>query len=250
MKVLILAAGYGTRLYSITKDTPKALLTIGPKTLIDYLIEKVRNLKDLDQIIVVTNNKFYVPFQKWAQKHTDIPAKIHVLNDGSTSPENRLGSMGDIHFVLEKENIQEDLLVIGGDNLFEDPLNNFLQFAQEKDSTITMGIYDIGDINQASKFGVLCLDQNKKIITFEEKPAKPRASLIAMCLYYFPKTSLGLIDKYLGSSGKTDTMGDYINWLCQRENVYAFQFQRKWYDIGSVESYRKAQEDFSSKGIE
>jgi len=197
MKVLILAAGYGTRLYPLIKDTAKPLLPIAGRPLINYLLDEVRGLADLREVFVVTNKKFFADFERWANENADFPAKIRVINDGTTSPEDRLGAVGDIHFVLKNNPIEDDLLIIGGDNLFDFDLQKYIRFAQAQTPAATIGLYDIGDRQEARKFGVVELDAKGKVLVFEEKPDHPRSTLIAMCFYYFPQSSLPLIMQYV-----------------------------------------------------
>ncbi len=244
MQALILAGGYATRLYPLTKDTPKPLLPIQDKPLIDYLLDKMIPIKDLSSVIVVTNDKFYSPFRTWAQGHKDFPVEIQVINDETKTNEDRRGSIGDCDFVLKKGLIQEDLLVIGGDNLFDQDLKGFLRWARQKSPAIAAGLFDIQDKAKATQFGVATLDQQKKVSSFEEKPRIAQTSLIGMCLYFFPKPALGRIGEYLKESKKSDTTGDFIKWLSQKEPVYGFVFTGKWYDIGSLEAYQEAEERF------
>lgn len=244
MKVLILAAGYGTRLYPLIKDTPKALLEINNKSLLNYIFDRIGKIDGLNEVILVTNDKFYLAFDQWAKRQIEFSQPITIVNDKTKTPEDRLGSIGDIDFVLKHTTVDDDMLVIGSDNLFDYNIDEYIQFAQEKTSSITVGLYDINDLIEASKFGVVTLGDNGKIESFEEKPAQPKSSLVAMCFYYLPKNSLGLIGKYLLESNKSDKAGDYICWLCRNSNVYGFQFTGKWYDIGSVEAYKEAQEKF------
>jgi glucose-1-phosphate thymidylyltransferase len=247
MKVLILAAGYGTRLYPLVKDTPKPLLKIGEKPLINFLLEKIAGLKGLSEVLVVTNNKFANVFRDWAKDHKRFKVPVTIINDGTETPDDRLGSVGDINFVLENEPIKEDLLVIGGDNLFDYDLSHYLAFAQKKDPHITIGVYDINDLNKAQQFGVVVMDKEGQVISFEEKPQSPSSSVIAMCFYYFPQASLKLVREYLKQSKKTDNAGNYIQWLSEKSKVYGYKFEGKWYDIGSIESYFEAQERFKEK---
>jgi len=246
MKILVLAAGYGTRLYSISKDTPKPLLPVNDRPLLDYIVDRIKTLPGLTDIIVVTNDKFCGHFESWAKTQKGLPGKIVVVNDGTRVPEERLGSIGDIEFVLKQGIVDDDLLIVGGDNLFDYSLADYLSFAEQQAPAVTIGLYDIGDISQATKFGVVGIDGKKKIVSFEEKPEKPKSSLVAMCVYYLPKASLGLIREYLKDVGKSDTAGDYIRWLCQKKEVFGFTFTGTWYDIGSVEAYHEAQTHFSS----
>jgi glucose-1-phosphate thymidylyltransferase len=242
MKALILAAGYGTRLRAIAKNKAKALLKVGGQSIIDHILDHLRSLAQLNEVMVVTNAKYFVDFSHWAEIHSASESfKITVVNDRTTSNEDRLGSIGDIDYVLRYLSVDDDLLVVGGDNLFNFDIDAFAAFASQKSDHVSMGVFDIRDKSQAGKFGVVELGQDKRIISFEEKPRKPKSSLIAMCFYYFPKKSLGLIEKYLVQSGKSDRSGDYIIWLMGRSEVYGYEFSGKWFDIGSVESYNEAQ---------
>ncbi|MDP2652627.1 MAG: nucleotidyltransferase family protein [Candidatus Omnitrophota bacterium] len=249
MKILVLAAGYGTRLYPLVTDTPKPLLKVSGKPLIDYILDHVQELPGLNEVLVVTNNKFYLDFQAWAKgkREQGFPVKVSVINDGTMTPEDRLGSVGDIHFALEKHPFQDDLLVVGGDNLFDFNLAEYLDFARKNSPAVSIGVYDIGDISKANKFGVVNLAGDGKVDLFEEKPPQPKSSLIAMCFYHFPRESLGLIGKYMSKSGKADNAGHYIQWLVKENAVYGFKFRGRWYDIGSIEAYQEAQKAFSKE---
>ncbi len=246
MKGLILAAGYGTRLYPLTVDKPKPLLPLNERCLIDYLVDKLFNLfEPLEELLVVTNNKFYKNFIEWSEKK-ELSFPLTIINDGTTSPEDRLGSVGDIHFVVKKSSMAGDLLVMGGDNLFDEGLEEFLKFCSDKKPHVTIGVYDIQNKEEAKRFGVVSIDKNNRVVDFQEKPDNPASSLIAMCLYYFPSETLGYLEEYLHISQKLDKAGDYIRWLAQHKGVYAFRFSGKWYDIGSKESYDQAQQDFKT----
>jgi glucose-1-phosphate thymidylyltransferase len=243
MKALILAAGYGTRLASVIQDTPKPLIPVGDRPLMDYVVDKLQGIESLTEVVVVTNNKFAGHFQKWAASRSG-KLSIKVVNDGTNTPEERLGSVGDIRFVWQKETSLEDWLVIGGDNLFDQDMAVFMNYAIGKTPAMTIGAFDIKDIAAATKFGVLGLDKNQKITSFQEKPAKPLSSVIAMCVYYFPKQTLCFLEEYLSQSKAVDAAGSYIQWLSEKKNVYGFQFSGKWYDIGSIESLNDARAHF------
>ncbi|MDP2939218.1 MAG: nucleotidyltransferase family protein [Candidatus Omnitrophota bacterium] len=238
MKVLILAAGYGTRLYPITKDTPKPLLWIDDSPLINYILGKIKKFDFIKEVFVVTNDKFYTNFKEWHSCLNEPFKKlsIKIINDGSTSVENRLGAMGDINFVIQKESVKDDILVIGGDNLFDEGLEKFIEFSQSLGKEATIGLFDIGNKKEASKFGVAGLDKDNKVISFEEKPRQPSSTLIAMCLYYFSYKTFEFISQYLKETVKHDTTGDYINWLHSIIPVYGFIFKGKWSDIGHIDS--------------
>ena len=244
MKVLILAAGYGTRLKAIAEDTPKPLLLINGKPLLNFILDRFKDLPELKSVVVVTNSKFYGHFERWA-KALPFPVPIKVVDDGTAAPEDRLGSIGDIQFVLNKGLLDDDdTLIIGGDNLFDFNLNAYIIFARGLGGRISIGLVDIGSLEEAKKFGVVELSKDKRIISFEEKPEHPRSSLVAMCFYYFPQSTLQSVNNYLTLHKRVDRAGDYIRWLAENKEVYGFQFMGKWYDIGSVESYYEAQKAF------
>ncbi len=242
MKALVLAGGYGTRLAAVVKDLPKPLIPVNDRPLIDHIVVSLKNIPSLTEIVVVTNNKFANHFESWAKTHQDL--KIRVINDGTNTPEERLGSVGDINYVWKKEKELDDWLIIGGDNLFDQSVKAFLDFALKHSPAISIGVYDIHDKKAATKFGVIGLDSQNKVTSFEEKPAEPKSSLITMCLYYFPKETLVYLSEYLSVSKALDAAGSYIQWLSQKKNVYGFQFSGKWYDIDSVQSLNEASEHF------
>ncbi len=245
MKALILAAGYGTRLYPLVTDTPKPLLPVANKPLINHIVDKLKDLPDLNELLVVTNQKFDQNFLQWAKEtQKQFPAPIRIVNDGTTAPENRLGSVGDIDFTIKTISTNDDLFVLGGDNLFDYQLNDFVVFAQAKKTAVTVGLYDIHNLKDATMYGVVELGANGKMLSFEEKPALPKSTLISMCCYYFPRETLAYLDEYKKTVGKMDKAGEYIRWLAQQKEVCGFKFSGKWYDIGSIESYQEAQEKF------
>ncbi|MBF0533132.1 MAG: nucleotidyltransferase family protein [Candidatus Omnitrophica bacterium] len=249
MKVLILAAGYGTRLYPIIKDTPKALLEINGRPLTNYILDRFNGIADVNEVIIVTNNKFYQHFLQWRDGQKGLPYRITVVNDLTQTPEDRLGSIGDIDFAIRAARLDEDIVVVGGDNLFDFNIREYLAFAGQQREAVTIGLYDIGSLKDAVKFGVVGTDKNNKIISFQEKPAEPKSTLIAMCFYYFPKATLGFVADYLAQVKKSDTAGDYIRWLREKKEVYGFKFSGQWYDIGSVEAFYEAQKAFDGNKL-
>ena len=247
MKALILAAGYAVRLYPLTKECPKPLLEIAHKSIIEYAIEQLSVIEEIDEIIIVTNSKFFPVFKKWLNK-IRAKDKITLVDDLTKENSDRRGAIGDIHFVITQKNIRDDLLVIGGDNIFDGALKDFLSFAGKKHHHPAIGIYDINNRTKAAHYGVVKLDAQDKIVDFKEKPKKPQSTLIAMCLYYFPKTKLGLIKEYFGHCAKKcDAAGFYIDWLRKKVAVYGFVFGGVWYDIGHLDSYNDANRVFLNK---
>ncbi|MCM8780924.1 MAG: nucleotidyltransferase family protein [Candidatus Omnitrophica bacterium] len=243
MKALILAGGYGTRLYPLTKECPKSLLPIGNRPIINYIIDKFEPLEAIDEIIVVTNTKFFRHFKHWLD-NLETEKRVCIINDLSKDYNDRLGAVGDMGFVIEKKNINEDLLVIGADNLFDTGLSDFLCFAKAKVPYTTIGVYDLKDKMQAVKYGVVRLNRQKRIVDFREKPKMPKSTLVAMCLYYFPKEKLKFTREYLATTHKHDAMGFYIDWLRKKEPVYGFLFKGIWYDIGHPRLYFQARNKY------
>jgi glucose-1-phosphate thymidylyltransferase len=246
MKALILAAGYATRLYPLTKEYPKPLLHVGGRPLIDYIIDKLVSLKEIDEIIVVTNSKFILKFKNW-KKTIKISKRLSLVDDLTKNHDDKRGAIGDMHFCIEKKRIKDDLLVLGGDNLFDGKIEGLIKFARSKRHQPVIGAYDIKDKKQAHHYGVLKVDARGRIVDFEEKPKKPKSTLVAMCVYYFPKGKLGFISEYLLSKDKHDALGFYIDWLRKRDAIYAYKFGGRWYDIGDSKFYHKAKEYFQMK---
>ncbi|MFH1655410.1 MAG: nucleotidyltransferase family protein [Candidatus Omnitrophota bacterium] len=247
MKALILAAGYGTRLYPLTERIPKPLIEVSNKPIINYILEKLDPVENLDEVLIVTNNKFYAKFKDWADKlHGNFKnINLTIINDGTKSPEDRLGAIGDINFVIENGALgNKDILVIGGDNLFDFGLDSFIKTARKNSPGATIGLYDIKNKKEATRFGVLAINQDNKIISFEEKPKDPRSSLIATCLYYFPKQTFSLFKEYIKDTGNNDTTGGYISWLYKKIAVYGYVFDGMWEDIGHIDSLCKLEEDY------
>lgn len=245
MKVMILAGGYGTRLYALVKDKPKALLEIHNRPLIDYVMDKIASFPALEEVVVVTNDKFFQILSEWAEGYKNFKCDIRVVNDGTKTPEDRLGSIGDLNFVLKMEADLHDWVVVGSDNIFDYKLDDFIQFAMGKPGAATIGLYDVGSKESATSYGVVSVDEQKTVTSFEEKPKEPKSSLITMCLYYFPKETLRFVGEYIQSSQSADAAGGYIQWLYKKNPVYGFKFSGKWYDIGDVASYEAAREYFT-----
>lgn len=244
MVALILAAGYGTRLYPLAEQTPKALLPIKDRPILQYLIEKLKAPElPTEKIIVVSNHKYAENFRRWL---TEAHLKIRwdLLDDGSTSEKDRLGSIGDLSFAIRSSSLDKDLLVLGSDNLFKDDLNGFYAFAQAKAPGVTLGAYQLPDLSEASRYGVLTARADSRIVSFEEKPPRPASSLISTAIYFFPRAAVPLVLKYVGSERSTDTLGSFIHWLIAQQSVYAYPFQGPWFDIGDIASYTHAQESF------
>lgn len=249
MKALLLAAGYATRLYPLTLDKPKALLPVARRPIIDYILENIKRVKYIDEIFVVTNRKFYDNFREWLDEAKRRPP-VSVIDDGTLSNDDRLGAIGDIAFAIKNKNIRDGLLVVGADNIFDAELSDFVKFAVSKKDSNCIGLYDLADKESAAKYGVVSIAPDGKVTDFQEKPKYPESTLISTCVYYFPGGKTALIKKYLdgGAAGNLkDASGNYIKWLKDNDLVYGYVLSGKWYDIGDIESYKKADEYFRGK---
>ena len=246
MNVLILAAGYATRLYPLTLDKAKPLLEVAGKPIIEWLLDNLAGVPDIEKIYIVTNDKFISAFQTWADQYQDRHRKfkIKVVNDGSTSDSDKLGAIGDINFVLSREELTNSpLLVVAGDNLFGGSLAGFVKLAKKTDATVA--VYDVGDKESIKKYGNIDIDAEGTITHFEEKPEKPRSTLAAIALYYYSPKVLALVPTYLAAGNSPDQPGRFVQWLYTRQPVKTFQLKGKWLDIGSKETLEAANQTFA-----
>ena len=248
MKILVLTAGYATRLYPLTLNTPKPLLPVGGKPMIDRILEKCASQEGVDGIYVVTNGKFFDSFKAWAAT-SEYKGKISVINDNTFTNETRLGAIKDIALAIDQKKIEDDLLIVAGDNLFEFDIERFLSFGKRNTDGITVALYDIKDIGSATRYGVVSVDKANLVTDFEEKPQAPKSTLVSTGVYFIPKGKVGTIKKYISSPGtKPDQPGYYMSWMVKSDKVYGLAFREDWYDIGDIESYRKADEEYKKKG--
>lgn len=243
MKALILAAGYATRLYPLTLNTPKPLIEIGGKPMIEHILLRVNEVEEVDEVIIITNDKFYTKFVDWSKKYKS-KKKLKILNDKTKAEEERLGAIGDIDFAVKAEKINDDLIVIGGDNIFEFSLKDLVEFFDEKKASVVA----LRDLKQkekiAGKFGVVETDVYDKIVGFEEKPAEPKTTLASTACYVFTKKDIQLLEKCMAEQKKPDNLGDFVKWLSKKSHVYGFVFEEMWFDIGSHEQLKEVDELF------
>lgn len=242
MKAILLGAGYATRLYPLTKDKAKPLLEVAGKTITDHIVEKIVQVPEVDEIIIVTNDKFAHQFEEWVgQANYDM--KFTVVNDGTLSNDTRLGAIGDIQFVIEQENVTDDLLILAGDNLFEFSLAEFVDFAKNHDSD-ALAMYYEENLDQLKRNGTADFDENRTVIDFIEKPENPTYHHCVPTFYVLKESTLPLIQKYLNEGNNPDAPGNFIPYLIRNNVVKAFVFEGNRYDIGTVESYNAVQEVF------
>ena len=239
MKALILAAGYATRLHPLTENTPKPLLEVGNKPIVEYILNKIEEVKSIDMVYVVTNNKFYDNFEKWKGTYG---GNVKIINDMTNSNEDRLGAVGDISFVVKKEKIVDDLMVIAGDNLFNYSLENLYDtFIEKKGSVIA--VRTLEDRKKAAgKYGIVDFDNQNRIIDFEEKPEYPKTNFVATACYIFSKKDIQKLEKCIEEKENPDNLGDFVNWLSLKSDIYGFIFNEYWYDVGNKEELSRVRQ--------
>lgn len=243
MKCILLCAGYATRLFPLTENFPKALLTIGNRPLLDYILDEVNELDEVDEIYLITNNKYTPHFEKWAIEKNNIK-KITVLNDGTTSNDDRLGAIGDIKFTIDKMNIQEDLLIIAGDNLFTFKLKDMMDY-YNKVKTPVVSVKEINNVDILRGLAVVSTNEENSIINCEEKPQEPKSNLGAYAEYIYPKYILEMIDTYIKEGNNKDAPGNLVSWLYKRTDVKVYKFDGECYDVGTHQSLKEVNEIYS-----
>jgi glucose-1-phosphate thymidylyltransferase len=247
MKALILAAGYATRLYPLTLETPKHLLEVGGRTMVDWVLDRLEPLEGLDGVYLVTNGKFAPAFERWAGSGEG--RSVIVIDDGTTSEDDRLGAIGDIGFVLDREGIDDDLLVIAGDNLFTGSIEGFAAEGRRRGAPV-LAVYDVGDLSLMPQFNTVETDGDGRITYFEEKPQRATSTRAGIALYWYPHAVLPLIHTYLAEQENHDQPGRLIEWLYTRTPVYAWELPGTWYDIGTPEQLEAARADFDAKSAQ
>lgn len=244
MKCLILAAGYATRLYPLTENFPKPLLAVQGKSILDHLIDDIDTLGVVDEYVVISNHKFACHFNEWADRIKD--KKITVVDDGTSSNETRLGAVRDIQFAIDTLNIDDDMLVIAGDNLLDFSLTAFVKYALAKNTSCIMRYYEPSEA-RLLKCGVVTIDENDKILHMTEKSPTPATHWCCPPFYYYTREDAKLVKKGIESGCGTDAPGSYTAWLCDQTVVHAMEMPGKRYDIGNLESYEAVQKEY--KGI-
>ncbi|MBQ8676276.1 MAG: nucleotidyltransferase family protein [Bacteroidaceae bacterium] len=243
MKCLILAAGYATRLYPITQNFPKPLLDVNGKTILDWLVDDIDTAGCVDEYVVISNHRFAQHFEQWAAQK---PQKITVVDDGTSTNETRLGAVCDIQFAIDQLHLDDDMLVIAGDNVLDFSMTRFIDYAREKQTSCVMRFY-VEDLKTLQKSGVLSIDDSDRITSMVEKPAEPESSWCCPPFYYYTRADARLVRAGIEAGCGTDAPGSYIAWLCTQTAVHAMQMPGQRYDIGDVASYEEVKQTY--KGI-
>ena len=243
MDAIILAAGYAVRLYPLTENTPKPLLKVAGKPIVEHIINKLEELDIINKIYIVTNDKFEQNFIEWLHNF-DAKKSIEIINDRTKSNDDRLGALGDVRYVIDTKKINDDIAVIAGDNIFEFSLNDVIDLFKKKKSNIVV-LHDVKNLELAKQYGVVEV-KDSTVINFEEKPAHPKSTLVSTGIYLFPKKTLLLTKKYIDQGNSPDKTGSFIEWLHKRDKVYAYVTDKPWYDIGNIEQLEKANKHFKA----
>jgi glucose-1-phosphate thymidylyltransferase len=231
VKAIILAGGYATRLRPLTDDLSKCLLPIAGRPMVDWILDRIGAVADVDAVHVVTNSRFAPDFERWAADRE----RVTVHDDGTSTNEDRLGAIGDVAFTLEQAAIDDDVLVIAGDNLFDFGLDDYVTFWRAQGVASAVAVHDVGDLRLASQYGIVAVDGDERIVSFVEKPAEPLSTLAATATYIYHREHVPLVARYLAEGNAPDQSGSFFAWLSAREPVYAYRFAGMWLDIGDRE---------------
>lgn len=240
MKCLILAAGYATRLYPLTENFPKPLLKVRDKAILDWLVDDIDSIGLVDEYVVISNHKFAHHFEDWAKTKS---MKITVVDDGTDTNETRLGAVRDIQFAIDQMNIDDEMLVIAGDNVLDFSLTRFITYAKEKGTSCIMRYFET-DAVRLTKSGIVEIDDNDRIISMEEKPAQPKSNWCCPPFYFYTREDARMVKKGIEAGCGVDAPGSYIAWLCTQTPVHAMEMPGKRYDIGNLESYNAVQREY------
>lgn len=245
LKAIILAAGYAKRLYPLTLNCPKSLLRVAGQPMIEYVLDNLISIPDLREVYIVSNDKFAAQFQEWSDgyrvKRADF--KIKIINNGVAEGQDSFGAVANLHFVLRREHVDEDAIVVAADNLFSQSLEDFAAFSRQKNSPV-VAVYNLDDMAQGSRYNSIRFDEASRITFFKEKPERPSSATIGVALYYYPKASLPLIERYIEEGNNSDQPGRLVEWMYSRTPFYTWQVPGVWYDIGSKESLEEANRIF------
>lgn len=246
MKVLILAGGYATRLWPITKKKAKPLLPLGGQPILDYILDELEDISNAEKIYVTTNERFEGSFEKYLSQREGKNYEL-IIEKQETEGE-KYGAVGGMMNVIEKKE-PDDYLIIGGDNYYSFKIRDFLDFAVEKGG-IANACYRVESLEEAKNYGIVNYGENNKINDFQEKPDNPKSRMASTACYYIPEDKLSIFDEYTNYwKGKVpedvylDEPGRFIEWIVERYDTYAFVFEGDWVDIGTREGYLRAESE-------
>lgn len=250
MNAVVLASGFAPKLHPLTLTQPKALLQVGGRPLIDYVIGPLSAIEKLGRTYVVANSRFAPLFHKWLGSYLGphgVPDVV-IVDDGSTDESNKLGAVGDLNFVVRQEELAGDLIVAAADNLFSEPLDGFGRFCQGRTAPV-LAVYDVGTVDLARKYGVVEIDREGRVASFVEKPQNPASRHVSVGLYYFPRSLLSAIPRYLDEGHNADAPGGLVQWMLNQLGVVfqTWAVPGTWYDVGSKETLEEANRIFTRR---
>ena len=246
MIAILLAAGYATRLYPLTKDKPKSLLPLGSRLIIDYIMDAVDVIPGLTKVALITNSKFYAPFCEWADSQDrEGKAPIVVLDDGTTDDTNKRGAIGDIIYTIDTLGIDDDICILAGDNIFTYSMTHMYEFYKEKNAPTLIAI-NVPELHQRQKLAVAVLDNDGRVLDMEEKPQEPKSEWGIYATYFYKKETLKLLDTYIAEGNSPDAPGNFPSWLYKRQPIYAFRGEGTCVDIGTLENYEATKKEYEN----
>lgn len=228
MKAVLLAAGYGTRLSPLTDDRPKQLLPLAGRPMLDWVLDRIGEVEDVDAVHLVTNSRFAPLFERWAE-----PRGVVVHDDGTSSNEDRLGAVGDLRLVIERAGLEDELLV-QGDDLFDFSVPDYVAWWRSRLQPASAApLFDLGDLELATHYGIATVDDEDRIVRVVEKPSDPASTLAATLTYLLAAEHAELVGRYLEEGQNPDNAGSFLAWLAAHERVHGYRFEGHWYDIGN-----------------
>jgi glucose-1-phosphate thymidylyltransferase len=236
MDAIVLAGGYATRLWPITKHRPKMFLPIGDSTVIDQVFTELETDDRIEDVYVSTNERFADDFR--AHLAGSSLEKPTISVEETTAEDEKLGVIGALAQLIDREGVDDDLLVVAGDNLISFDLGEFVDFFQDMGGP-SLAAYDVASREKAKSYGLVDLD-GERVVDFQEKPSDPKSTLVSVACYAFPAETLSLLEAYLAGDNNPDEPGWFLQWLHDRDDLYAFTFDGAWFDIGTPESYLEA----------
>lgn len=243
MKCIILCAGYGTHLSESNENLPSTLLKVTEdKTILDCILDNIKDLSDINEILIATNNRYYDSLSTY-QRNKVYSKKITVINDTTNNSNERLGAVGDIQYLINDQNIEEDLLIILGDNLFTLDLSTMVETFKTK-REITIAVQKEETREKLMNFGVLSIDENNRVIGFDERTKSPKANLKSLGIYLFPKESLGYIKGYLEEGNRAETTGYLLTYLYPLVPIITEELIGPWFDINTEEELQEVKKLF------
>jgi len=248
MRIVVLASGFAPKLYPLTLTQPKALLLLAGRPMLNHVMDQLSVADEPLQVHLVVNARFVAHFRKWLG--TYVPPHrgmdLRLVDDGSTDESNKLGAVGDLEFVIRQEKLDDDLIVVAADNIFSESLGGFVQFCRGRTNPV-LGIYDVGSLDQARKYGVVESDRDGRLLNFVEKPENPQGRHVGVGLYYYPKATLPLIKQYLDERQNPDHPGRLVQWMHSQVRFHVWSVPGTWYDIGSKETLEEANRIFGRR---